>query len=202
MHKEVFSGKTLEEAKILALESLNVSEEDVIFIEKSEKKSLFSKKAEIEVIKKADVIEYIKEIVSNIINTIGLEVKMETKNRHDTLTLNVLSSNNEILIGKGGKNLSALKTIVNQAIKLELGNYFPFQLDVADYQQNRERRLEKLAKYTARDAARGNCEIKLDPMNAYDRRIIHNTLTNSKDVYTESFGEEPNRYVVIKPKEN
>ena len=64
----------------------------------------------------------------------------------------------------------------------------------------RRARLEKTAKYTAKDVARSKQEAHLEPMNSYERRIIHNILTNSKDVITESEGEEPNRHVVIKPK--
>ena len=62
--------------------------------------------------------------------------------------------------------------------------------------------LERLAKRIAREVGQTKVAAKLDPMNSYERRIIHNILTNNKKVYTESEGEEPNRYVVIKPKED
>ena len=68
--------------------------------------------------------------------------------------------------------------------------------------EKREHSLERLAKRIAREVGQSKVAAKLDPMNSYERRIIHNILTNNKKVYTESEGEEPNRYVVIKPKED
>ena len=87
-------------------------------------------------------------------------------------------------------------------IYLELNTYYKFIIDVSDYKRKRVIRLEKLAKYTAKDVAKSKMPVNLEPMNSYERRIIHNALNNSKDVITESEGEEPNRYVVIKPKED
>ena len=73
---------------------------------------------------------------------------------------------------------------------------------VNEYKEKREKSLEGLAKRVAREVAATKIEVKLDSMNSYERRIIHNILTNNKRVYTESEGEEPNRYVVVKPKED
>ena len=86
-------------------------------------------------------------------------------------------------------------------ISTNLNTYYRFIIDVNDYKSNRRKRLEKTAKYTAKEVAKTKIEAHLEPMNSYERRIIHNILTNSKDVITESEGEEPNRHVVIKPKE-
>ena len=73
-------------------------------------------------------------------------------------------------------------------------------VDVADYKLAKQKRIEHIAKMAAKSVGKTKIEVSLDPMNSYARRIVHNTLANSRDVYTESFGEEPNRYVVIKPK--
>ena len=110
-------------------------------------------------------------------------------------------SEKSILIGKNGRTIEALKTIIQAYLNEELkNNYYRFMIDVNDYNQNRKVRLEKLAKYTAKNVARTKVEASLDPMNSYERRIIHSVLSNSKDVETISFGEEPNRYVLIRPK--
>ena len=106
-----------------------------------------------------------------------------------------------ILIGKNGKNLKALLMIVAQHLNTELSRTYRFTIDVNDYQERREKSLEHLAKRVAKEVSETKIEAKLDSMNSYERRIIHNALTNNKKVYTESEGEEPNRYVVIKPKE-
>ena len=114
----------------------------------------------------------------------------------------IYSENDGLLIGKNGKNLKAISFYTGLHINKELGKNFRFLIDVNDYNKKREKRLESLAKRTAKEVAKTKIEAKLDPMNSYERRIIHNALTNFKNVYTESEGEEPNRYVVIKPKED
>ena len=91
--------------------------------------------------------------------------------------------------------------VVSQYLNTELGRNYKFMIDVNEYKEKREKTLERLAKRIAREVAATKVEVKLDSMNSYERRIIHNTLTNNKKVYTESEGEEPNRYVVVKPKE-
>ena len=87
-------------------------------------------------------------------------------------------------------------------VSTKYNTFYKFTVDVNDYKNQRKSRLEKLAKYTAKDVAKSKQQVSLEPMNSYERRIIHNVLTNSKDVITQSEGEEPNRYVVIKPKED
>ncbi len=201
MEKQVFSGKTIEEAKELALRELELSEEKVIFIEKEEKKSLFSKKAEVEVIKREEIVQFTKDYIKNLISNIGLEANIEYKNRDDVDYFNILTNNNSILIGKNGRSIDAIQIIVNQVVNNELGKYMKIQIDVSDYKKKKQIRLEKLAKYTAKDVAMSKQSVKLDPMNSYERRIVHSILANSKDVETESVGEEPNRCIVIKPKE-
>ena len=103
---------------------------------------------------------------------------------------------------KNGKNLKALSVIVNQHINKELGRTYKFIIDINSYKEKHEKQLEQLAKRIAREVASTKIEVKMDSMNSYERRIIHNALTNNKKVYTESEGEEPNRYVVVKPKED
>ena len=83
-----------------------------------------------------------------------------------------------------------------------MGFYNDWLNNINSYKEKREKSLEYLAKKIAREVAATKVEAKLDSMNSYERRIIHNALTNNKQVYTESEGEEPNRYVVIKPRED
>ena len=112
------------------------------------------------------------------------------------------SNNNNILIGHNGNTSKALEKLVRQKIQLETGMFFIISLDVENYKDKKISRLERLAKQTAREVKRTHIDVHLENMNSYERRIIHNALTNNKQVYTESEGEEPNRYVVIKPRED
>ena len=203
MNKLVFTNKTkelaIQDAKI-KLEEQN--EDNLIINELSSKKSLFSKKVEIEVIEKRELIQFIKEYIQNILKQMGFNSKIEIFNKDDVPTYKIYSDNDALLIGKNGKNLKALQHIVQQAIKKEINNNFKFVLDISNYQEKKEKHLVYLAKNIAREVASSKVEVKLDSMNSYERRIIHNALTNNKKVYTESTGEEPNRCVVIKPRED
>jgi len=203
MKKYTYQAKTFEEAKNEALSSLMEQEGNLYIREIENSTKLFSKKSVIEVIKKDDVIEHIKDLVKDITKEMGLNINMEVKKREDSLNITIYADNNAVLIGKNAKTLNALTTIIKQSIYKEIGENFKFVLDVSEYKQKREWNLEKMAKRIAREVAKSGVEATLEPMNSYERRIIHNTLGNNKKVYTESTGEEPNRCVVIKlkPKE-
>ena len=204
MEKRVFSGKTKEEAIQLAKEELQEVEEN-LFIKELEttKGGLFkSKKVEIEVIEKREVVKGIKDYLIKILKNMGYTVNIEVKNKEEVPKFIIFSDNDALLIGKNGKNLKALSLVVSGYLNKELGRNYKFIIDVNEYKQKREGSLERLAKRVAREVATTKVEAKLDSMNSYERRIIHNILNNNKRVFTESEGEEPNRYVVIKPKED
>ena len=203
MKKHEFIGKNREEALQMALEELGVEEKDLIITEKEQKGGIFkSKKIILEVVKVSDVVTFIKESLVKITAAMGVEVKTEVKERNDILNIVLYSENNSILIGKNGRTIDALSLVVKQMILNELGQSFKFNLDVAEYKLKQQKRLESLAKRVAREVSKTKIDAKLDPMNSYERRIVHNILTDNKFVYTESEGEEPNRYVVIKSKED
>ncbi len=204
MEKHNYSGKTKEEAIQNAKEDLQEVEENLFIKELGESKGgLFkSKKVEIEVVEKREVVKHIKEFIIQILKSMGFTVNIEVKNKEEVPKYIIFSDNDALLIGKNGKNLKALSLIVSQHLNTELGRNYKFIIDVNEYKEKREKSLERLAKRIAREVKTSKVEAKLDSMNSYERRIIHNTLTNYKGVYTESEGEEPNRYVVVKPKED
>ena len=131
----------------------------------------------------------------------GLDVEIEISMNNDVPTYRLFSTNDALLIGKDGKNLKALTIVINQMLKKEIGTSYKFLIDVSDYQQRTDKHIENLAKKLAREVKETKIEVKMDKMNSYQRRIVHNTLSNNKYVYTESTGEEPNRCVVIKPRD-
>ena len=204
MEKHKYIGKTKEEAIQTAKEELQELEENLFIKElESTKGWLFkSKKVEIEVIERREVVRYIKEYLIKILKSMGFTVNIEIKNKEEVPKYIIFSDNDALLIGKNGKNLTALSILVSQHLTKELGRTYKFTIDVNEYKEKREKTLENLAKKIAREVSTTKIEAKLDSMNSYERRIIHNALTNNKKVYTESEGEEPNRYVVIKPKED
>jgi spoIIIJ-associated protein len=199
MEKHTYVGKTEEEALEEAYKDLNVTNDDIMFSSNEQKGGLFkSKKVEIEVIKKSDIHDFIKETIVKITKDMGFDVNTEVKVRDDILNITLFSDKNNLLIGRDGKNMAALTTVVRQIIFNELGYYYKFNLDVGEYKLKQQKNLERMAHRLAREVAKTKVDAKLDPMNSYERRIIHNTLNDDRYVYTESFGEEPNRYVVIK----
>ena len=203
MEKHKYTGKSKEEAIQLAKEELQEVEENLFIKElESTKGGLFkSKKVEIEVIEKREVVKDIKDYLIKLLKAMGYTANIEVKNKEEIPKYIIFSDNDALLIGKNGKNLKALSTIVGGYLNAELGKNYKFMIDVNEYKEKREKTLERLAKNIAREVAQTKVEAKLDSMNSYERRISHHILTNNKKVYTESEGEEPNRYVVIKPKE-
>lgn len=202
MEKHRFIGKTYEEAVNKAKIELQELEENLIINVIDEKKSLLSKKCEIEVIEKREIKNFIKEKLVNILREMGYQAEVEIQVKQDIPTYRIYSNNDSLLIGKGGKNLEALQIVLRQIVNTETGINYKFFLDVSDYKEKNEHHLESLAKRLAREVATTKIEVKMDSMNSYERRIVHNILTNNKKVYTESVGEEPNRCVVIKPRED
>jgi spoIIIJ-associated protein len=199
MEKYVFSGKTEEEAIENALAELSLTKEDILYDTKEQKGGLFKgKKVEISVTKKSDINDFIKETILKLVKDMGFDAQIETKVRDGILNLTIHSDNNNLLIGRDGKNMSALNTIVKQIVQNEVGSFYKFNLDVGEYKLKQQKNLERMAKRVAREVAKTKVEAKLDPMNSYERRIIHNILNDDRYVYTESTGEEPNRCVVIK----
>lgn len=201
LNKNRYSGKTKEEAINNAKIDLQDLEENMYIKEVEVKSGLFNKKVEIEVIRKDDVAEYIKEFTKELIKNMGLTCNLEVKKRENGLNITILADNNSILIGKNGRTLDSMTAIIKHSIYNEIGEYYPFTLDVGEYKLAREQKLERMAKKVAREVAYTKVAAKLDPMNSYERRIIHTILADNKKVITESEGEEPNRCVVIKPRE-
>ena len=200
VNKKNYTGKTYEEAVSKAKIDLQELEENLIINTKEEKKTLLSKKVEIEVIEKREVKEYLKRLIKGLLKALGFDVEIEVTLNNDIPTYRLYSNNDALLIGKDGKNLKALTTIVNAILTKEINSNYRFLIDVSDYKERNDRKIEHLAKKLAREVKMTKVEVKMDSMNSYQRRLVHNILNNNKYVYTESVGEEPNRCVVIKPR--
>ena len=198
--KHNYIGKIYEDAINKVKIDLQELEENLIINIKEEKKSLLSKKIEIEVIEKREIKEYIKWLIKDLLKDMGYNVEIEISVNNNVPTYRLYSDNDALLIGKDGKNLKALTTVINQILTNKINNSYRFFIDVNNYKEKSDKHIEQLAKKLAREVKETKIEVKMDRMNSYQRRIVHNTLTNNKYVYTESTGEEPNRCVVIKPR--
>lgn len=202
MEKISKKGKVFEDTLNELLEENNLTREEVIYTSGETKKGLFKgETVEVIVYKKEEIYTYAKEFLKEIITNLGLEVSFETRKNEDRTIIKMFSNNNNILIGHNGNTIKALETLVRQKIQLETGVYFVISLDVENYKDKKVARLERLAKQTARDVAKSKIDVHLEDMNAYERRIVHNALTNFTGITTKSEGEEPHRHIVISAKE-
>ena len=201
MQKYIFDGKTKSEVIEKAIKELNTEEKNLIINVLEEKNTLLKKNVKIEVMTYNDIIDYLKELMTELTKEMGLTVNLEVRRREDNITIKIFSDHNALLIGKNGTTIEALQTIVRQIIYNETNNYIGVVLDVENYKDKKVKNIEYLAKKVAREVAKTKVEATLDSMNSYERRIVHSILSEDKYVYTESTGEEPNRCVVIKPKE-
>ena len=203
MEKYKFQAKSKDDLLDKALNELNVKEEDVFTKCYEEKGGLFSgKKYTIEVVKLTDIAETGRDIILELLNALNIQANVETKIRDRRIKYEIFSKNNSLLIGKKGHILNSIQTYVRQALYTMLDIYIDLTIDVEKYRQKQDYFLEKNAKKIGREVTLSKIDIKLDPMNAYDRKIVHSALQNFKYIKTESEGKEPNRCVVIKYVEN
>lgn len=201
MKHYIFEAKTLEEAKNKALTELNLTEDNIIIKHVEEKQGLLKKTAKIEIVNVNDLVNYLKECLNTIMELMNISGNLEVRRRDKIIEMKIFSNQNSILIGKEGRTLESFQNILRQVLLKEVGDEYKIILDIENYKEKRNNRLERTAKQIAREVAKTKVEAKLDRMNSYERRIVHNALSKNKYVYTESIGEEPNRCVVIKPKE-
>lgn len=196
-----YEGKNIEETLNKALNELNASTDEVYYNTKEiEAGGLFkSKKYEVNVILKEDLLEYIKSYLKEITSLMGINVELETQKRENYIKVNMVSDSSSILIGKNGRTMLSLQDLLRQSIKTQADVRVNVILDANDYKEKQQRNIERLAVKLAKDVVKTGIEVKMDKMNSFERRLVHNKLTEFKGVTTISEGEEPNRCVVIKP---
>lgn len=199
MEKYKFQAKSEDGLLEKALNELNVKEEDVITKTYEEKGGLFSgKKYTLEVVKLSDIAEVGKDVLKELLTSLDINVNIETMIREGKIKYQLHSKNNSLLIGKNGHILDSIQTYVRQAIFTAVDIYINVSVDVEGYKEKQNYFLEKKVKKIAKDVLKTKVDVKLDPMNSYERKIVHEALQNFKFIITESEGEDPNRCVVIK----
>jgi len=199
MNVHVYEGKNEIEVKEKALTELNASI-DELYIRESEEAGGFlkGKKYKLEILTKDDVIKYAKEFIIEIVKYMGISVNIEAKKREKYIELNLFSDDSSILIGKGGRTIDSMQVLIKNSILNKTGFKVNVIIDVEDYKEKINKHLEFNVKKIAREVRKTGIEAKLDPMNSYERRIVHNAINQIKGVNTVSEGVEPNRYVVIR----
>ena len=197
------SAKTVEDALTEASIKLGVTSDQLQYevIEKGTSGFLGigSKNAVIKVCKKLSVEENIKEFLGKVFQAMGIEATVSVKVDKETKNIDVDLAGPDmgVLIGKRGQTLDSLQYLTNLAVNKHSENYYKVKVDTEDYRKRRKETLENLAKNIAYKVKRTKRSVGLEPMNPFERRIIHSALQNDKFVTTHSEGEEPYRHVVV-----
>ena len=148
-----------------------------------------------------EVIDKAKKFLSEVFAAMKIEVEINSAADESTVLFDLSGKNLGVLIGKHGQTLDSLQYLVNLAAnEYDAPQKLHFILDVENYRQRRAETLKNLAKGVAQKVFRTKKEVKLEPMNRHERRIIHTILQDNKKVETHSVGEEPYRCIVISPK--
>lgn len=197
------SAKTVDDAITEALIKLGTTS-DKIEYEVVEKGSagflgIARKDAVIKVRKKNDLEDNIRDFLGQVFNAMDLKVEILIEKDEENHTVNVELKGDDmgVLIGKRGQTLDSLQYLTNLAINKHSENYVKVKIDTEDYRKRRKETLENLAKNIAYKVKRTKRPVSLEPMNPFERRVIHSTLQNDKYVTTHSEGEEPYRHVVV-----
>lgn len=202
-------AKTVDEALRLALEELGIDRDraEVEVINEGNKgllgfignRNAVVRVTEIE--QSYSVEETIEAFLKPIFDKMGISATMEIEYLEEQMNIRLSGENIGIVIGRRGETLDALQYLLSLIINKNAESYTRVVLDVSDYRAKREETLQRLAKRVAEKVVKTRRNVTLEPMNPYERRIIHSTLQNHKFIDTQSVGEEPNRKVVIRFKQ-
>ena len=197
------SAKTVDDALTEALVTLGATSDQVEYevIEKGSNGFLGigSKNAVIKIRKKQSTEGSVRDFLSQIFAAMQMEVEILVKVDEEEKMIDVELKGAEmgLLIGKRGQTLDSLQYLTNLAVNKNSENYYKVKVDTEDYRKRRKETLENLAKNIAYKVKRTKRPVSLEPMNPFERRVIHSALQNDRYVTTHSEGEEPFRHVVV-----
>ena len=198
-----FSAKTADEALTNALIQLETTSDQIEYEVVEEEKSgilgLFSKPARIRVRKREDITDIVRNFLTKTFDAMNLIVDIKIDYDEIERQINVELAGNEMgmLIGKRGQTLDSLQYLTGIVANKKTDNYVKIKIDTENYRQRRKETIENLAKNVAGKVKKTGRTAFLEPMNPYERRIIHAALQGDKYVDTHSEGDEPHRKVVV-----
>ena len=198
-----FSAKTVNDCITEACQKLSVTSDKLDYEVLTEGSTGFlgfnAKPAIIKARVKSSVDETVKDFLDKVFAAMNLAVVIDIKYDEEYASMNIDLSGDEmgVLIGKRGATLDSLQYLVSLVANKDSDNYIRVKVDTENYRQRRKDTLENLAKNISYKVKRTKRSVSLEPMNPYERRIIHSALQNDKFVTTHSEGEEPFRRVVV-----
>ncbi len=194
-----FTGKSLEDALKLAANAKGVSADELTYNILDEKSGFLGigKAVEIEAYCEKDVEKFIHDYIQKYFDNAQLDGTVEIQNENGFYKIIVNTSNNAVLIGKGGKSLQSFNRLVKAAASAQFKKRVGLLIDVNGYKQDRYEKIIKMAIRVAKDVRRTKVDASLDPMPADERKAIHNALSGMHSISTKSEGEDESRHLKI-----
>lgn len=199
LNKYIFEDKALEKALSKCQKELNLGKEDILYSESYEKGGLLkSDKVIVTVLKKEDIVEAIKTYFKDLSTLIKININTEVLFTNENIRINLNSDNSSALIGKNGKMLNSIQILLRRYLEIETNIPLKINIDIENYKERKVEKLEKNIREIIKEVISTKVDVKLDEMNSYERRIVHNIVSEYENVISESEGIAPHRYVVIK----
>ena len=195
---KTYEGKTLDDVIQHACQDLGITPDELTYGIIEEKKGLFSKKVVIECYCESMVQEYMESFVRKTLTNMKFQVETVSYVQDGRIYCNINTDNNSILIGKGGVILRAFNLIVRQAVQNEFKKRFEISLDINGYRETRYKKVSAMAKRLGKQVLKTKIAVKLDPLPADERKVVHQTIADfSNHLKTESQGEGKDRFTTI-----
>ena len=199
--KQVFTAKSIEEAKAMAAAEFGVEEGKITFtVIEEPKKGLFGKikgDAKVEAEYEQSKTEIAAEYIKGILECMGLESSLNVTENEEGAVIEILGDTTGTIIGRRGETLDAVQYLASMVANKGDKEYYRISVDSCGYREKRKAILEDLAAKISKTVIRTGRTSSLEPMNPYERRIIHSAVANIEGVTSKSIGEEPYRKVVI-----
>jgi len=198
-----FKGKTVDDALMNGLKELGLGLDQVDFeIVQEGTKGIFGfgKSAIVRLSQKVTTTNKAEEFLNELLKHMDVSATAEVTETEESINVNLVGDSTGVLIGRRGETLDALQYLTSLVVNKDLDEYKRVVLDTENYRAKREETLVKLANRIAGKVAKTGKRVVLEPMNPYERRVLHATLQNNEKVETVSEGEEPYRRVIIRKK--
>lgn len=197
--KKQYSGKTLNDALALAAGEKEVAVEELRYQVLEDKKGFLGlgSKVTIEAYCIDDVVAFVDDYIKTYFDGLGMDVEVETEQEDHRIKVMLNAENNAILIGRGGETLKAMNIVTRNVTSSYFKHRFDVMIDINNYKEDRYKKVTSLALRVAKSVQRSRTDAVLDPMPNDERKVIHQVLSDMKNIRTESEGERSQRRLRI-----
>lgn len=197
---KTYSAKTLEELLNNVATEKGVPVEELTYFVTEEKSGFlgFGSSVSAQVYASDDVAEFIEDYLINLFSNLNMEASIQVSIQDNQYLVDLDAQNNAILIGRSGQSLHGLNQVLRAATNATFKHRFNILIDINNYKHDRYSKVKSMAKRIAKNVLRSKIDATLDPMPNDERKVIHQELSNFKNIKTESVGEGQNRRLVIK----